>query len=415
MYGWNESGGGTTLPRAVALELASKGHEVAVFYAGQITTKSRDPYYLDVSSDNKVKLFGVFNRPTIFLDSENPEREIKDDNIVRIFEQLVSEFKPDIIHYNNFLGLSFAIADFPFKSSIPSVFTPHNYHLIDPKLYMFNNDMTIWKSTSLIDNSDIPNIRMQIHQYENRSRAARELLNDKIDLTLAISGRVGELFRDFGINPWRIIKVNQVPHTTKGISPKISKQFRQPLRFGFLGAVLPHKGVHNIVIAAQAIPKDKAVFKIYGFGSIDYINEMKKIDKTGKVQWMGEYGQSDLNRLSVEIDIMIVPSVWEEGAGMVIPESFAMGIPVIGADIGGIPDYIKDGFNGWLYDYNSPKALAEIILKLAENEALINSVMDNVRLPYGFDDYITHLEKIYELVISKEYLNNPALELSFLK
>jgi len=91
--------------------------------------------------EDGVKLYGIYNRPTIFLDLDNPRREICDDNIISLFNKVIDEFQPDIINFHNFLGLSFEMASVSKKRNIVSTFTTHNYHLLDPKLYIYNSDL----------------------------------------------------------------------------------------------------------------------------------------------------------------------------------------------------------------------------------------------------------------------------------
>ena len=129
------------LPKAICKELVVRGYDVAVFYAATVHPYETRSYYLERSVDAGVKLFGVYNRSTLFLDYDNPMREICDDASVKLFKQVLDEFCPDIVNFHNFLGLSFEIASVTKKLGIVSTFTPHNYHLIDPKLYIYDNNI----------------------------------------------------------------------------------------------------------------------------------------------------------------------------------------------------------------------------------------------------------------------------------
>jgi glycosyltransferase involved in cell wall biosynthesis len=48
-------------------------------------------------------------------------------------------------------------------------------------------------------------------------------------------------------------------------------------------------------------------------------------------------------------DILVVPSIWHDVRPNVIPEAYRDGVPVVGADIAGIPELIKDGHTGFLF------------------------------------------------------------------
>lgn len=415
MYGWNETGGGTIIPRSIAIRLARKGYDVGVFYAGLNHPTNKDPYYTEKSYDNGVTLYGVFNRPVLFTNGSNPENEIRDERILNIYSKVLDDFKPDIVHYHNFIGLSFAIADITKSMGIPTVFTPHNYHLLDPNLYMIENDLRIWKTVSLLENSDlIKTYPEKQNLYIQRMIEARNLINKKIDYTLAISRRVKELFVDFGADSSRIAVVNQIPESCEMINTaRTFDDIGIPVRAGFIGTVIPHKGVHIIAGAAQMIPTNKMQFYIYGFGNPKYMEIIKNYDKLNRLNWMGEYRPQDLQSISQNLDFVIIPSIWEEGAGMVLPESFAMGLPVIAANIGGIPDYVKNDFNGALYKYDSAIELARILNDIADNPQKLVNWRKNCKLTYSFDEFVDWLANIYEKLISYGSLDCDEISLYF--
>ncbi len=415
MYGWNETGGGTIIPRSIAIRLARKGYEVGVFYAGLNHPIIKESYYFEKSNDSGVTLYGVFNRPILFTNGANPENEIRDEKIIEIYSKVLDDFKPDIVHYHNFIGLSFAIADVTKSKGIPSVYTPHNYHLMDPNLYMIENDLRIWKTVSLLENSNLIKLYPEKRDlYIERMIEARNLINKKIDYTLAISRRVKELLIDFGADGSRIAVVNQIPESCEMVSAKKSTDdIRLPLRAGFIGTVIPHKGVHIIAIAAQMIPEDAMQFYIYGFGNPRYIELIKNYDKLNRLNWMGEYRPQDLQQISQNLDLVIIPSIWEEGAGMVLPESLAMGLPVVAANIGGIPDYVKNEYNGVLYKYDSAIDLARILNDIAKNPGKLISWKNNCSISYKFDEFVDWIANIYRKLISKVSLNCEEISLYF--
>ena len=77
-FGWNDSGGGTTVPRLAAKELARRGWEVTVFHAAVKPTASKQPYEVVEWVEDGVRLIGVHNRPHGLFDLGNPDREIND-------------------------------------------------------------------------------------------------------------------------------------------------------------------------------------------------------------------------------------------------------------------------------------------------------------------------------------------------
>ncbi|HPO62310.1 MAG TPA: glycosyltransferase, partial [Candidatus Kapabacteria bacterium] len=418
MFGWSESGGGTTLPHAEALALAKKNVDVAVFYAAGNHPSSKQPYFFEKNEEDGVELYGVFNRPNFFLDETNPAREIKDENICKYFEREIEAFKPDIVHFQNFLGLSFEIAKIAKEKGIKCVYTPHNYHLIDPRLYLFNSDLSLWKNTDFFKNSELPlNYPYLEKEYRKRIETTKTLLNDTFDCTFAVSRRMKELLTEFCGSSERICVVNQIPHSTANLPTiqKESKEIAYPIRIAFIGGAMPHKGVHIIAEAAQLLDSGKIQFDIWGFIDDNYKQFLINIDKKQMLNFKGNYESSDLVKISESSDLAIIPSIWEDCAPLVLAEALALKLPVIAANIGGISDFIANGYNGILYKYDSPTELSKVLINFTQEPNLINELRENCKLTYNFNEFIEHLIKVYQILISKDEINCFEIEKFFIE
>ncbi|MFP4528467.1 MAG: glycosyltransferase [Candidatus Kapaibacterium sp.] len=402
MYGWGESGGGSLFPASLAQELARRGWRVGVFYAIKKEDKSRPPFFLEIRRDGDIYLFGLGNRSAFFSDTANPLREVEDAPAVRRFAHVLKTFRPDVVHFHNFLGFSFAIADEVRSANIPSVFTPHNYHLIDPALYMFRYDkMRSWSGTDFFANSEFAAQNPEkLSEYRQRIKAAQDMLNSKIDLTCAISDRVRDIFIEFGINENKISTIHQIPEYIKDIQNKSrEKSSSQKLRVGYLGAVIAHKGAHVLIQAMQSLDPSRAECRIYGEINEIYRREIVKLDRRDICKLEGSYDLSDLPAIGRELDLVVVPSLWEEGAGLVVVEALAMGIPVIASKMGGMRDFVCDGVNGRLFDPYDPNSLSRILTELQADPSIIGKWRANCSMSHYFSDYSNRIELIYKKLI----------------
>ncbi|MDR0927293.1 MAG: glycosyltransferase [Ignavibacteria bacterium] len=420
MYGWNETGGGTKLPKAVVKELAKRGFEVAVFYATASHPTNTTPYYMEKTIDDGVKLYGVYNRPTIFLDADNPMREVCDDRIVALFNDVLDEFQPQIINFNNFLGLSFEIATVAKKRGIPSTFTTHNYHLIDPKLYIYNNELVTWKSTDFFANSDLPKrYPMLADAYKQRVEKAKSILINDIDYVLAVSNRVKELLAEFSGNREVVVQkiavVNQLHKTIEYLehNPVKPHTVGDKLRFAFIGDGIPHKGAHIIAQALQFLPNKNITIDLWGGFDNEYGNAIKSIDKANIITLRGKYSTKDLHRISDSSDCLLFASICEDCAPLVLAEGLAMNLPIIASLIGGVEDFVVDGYNGCLYKAGSPKALAAVMNAIIENPFKLSKMREHCQIPYSFADYITHLENVCGRLVNGERPDADEFNLSF--
>lgn len=414
-YGWMQEGGGTEFPRSVAKALAKRNIEVIVV-AAEESHISRTPYYTEKSSDDGVVIYKIFNRATTFLDADNPRREILDEKIFEIFNKIIQDENPNLVHFHNFLGLSFAISDIPKKIGIPSIFTAHNFHLIDPELYMFDylDRLAKWENIDLIENSHLikkhPNLKLD---YKIRQEVARKILRENIDVFVAPSQRYAQIYNEFSGIYNKTVVINQISEicNTNIANPK---EYNGKLRIGYLGSIYPHKGVHIIYQAAEILSDYDIEFYLYGSAVIEYINNLKQNFPNAKVKYMGSYRTSDLMDICKDVDCTIISSILDEAGPLVAPEALSLGLPIIGANIGGIPDFIIDGLNGKLYSHNNPTELAKVIKYLFQNPDELKRLQLNSYLPFNFDDYIDNLVNLYQdLTQNKEKFQPKNYQLIF--
>lgn len=412
MYGWNEVGGGTTFPKSVAKGLVLKGYEVYVIYATGKHPHNDEPYFVEESNDSGVNLIGIYNRPAKFLDYERPEREVKDEKIVEIYEQYLDKIDPDIVNFHNFIGLSFGIVKPTTERAIKTIFTPYNYHPIDPKLYMFTDDLKKWGNTEFFTYSDVPDIDRKHDLYEERINVARDSVN-ACDMVLAVSDRQKEIYEEFGIYKELIYKVNQIHDNLDVISKRSSREVHKPIKIGFIGAVIPQKGIQSLIAACSQIDRQDLELHIYGYCNDEYRELLQSIKTECEIVFHGAYDKNQLNDIANKLDLMVVPSIWEDCAPFVVQESLAMGLPVIGSDLGGISDFVEDGYNGIIYDHSNSIELRDILLDMIKNPDLLTELQENACVPVSFNDYLTHLTDIYEKLIGNAPLKREEIEFDF--
>lgn len=397
MFGWNESGGGTILPKNMAIDLAKDGYDVTVFYAGLEHPRIKDPYYFDRTEQNGVKLIGVFNRDIPFINLYKPELEIYDSKVVEYFENLLDELKPDFVHFQNFVGLSFGIAEATYKRGIYSSYIPYNYHLIDPQLYMIESDLEKWQNTNKYENSSLLKENPElVEKYKKRDEAALNLLNIWVSNIQAVSTRVKDILIEFGVNPDKVVVINQISQFTTIIKRKEKASPNKIVRFGFIGGIMPHKGVHNIIAASSLLKNKNCEIILYGFVNDSYQKVLEEIQTDIKIHFKGEYTSDNMQEISQNIDIAILPSLWEDCGPHVISECLAMGLPIIAPNIGGFSDYILNGINGLLYNYNDINSLAKLMEELIVDEEKINLLIDNAKLTYNYRDYLNIIKDFYK-------------------
>jgi len=133
----------------------------------------------------------------------------------------------------------------------------------------------------------------------------------------------------------------------------------------------PKYGLEYLIRAAPMVTKDKedVIFVIGGDGSLRHYHQQLavKLGVKEKIIFTGKIPQSETPYYYAMSDIVVVPSL-QEAFGLVVTEAMACGKPVIGSNVGGIPDQIVDGYNGFLVKPKEPRIIAEKILYLYEHQ-----------------------------------------------
>lgn len=140
-------------------------------------------------------------------------------------------------------------------------------------------------------------------------------------------------------------------------------------KLAYIGHLHPHKGVHVLLEALELVAKSghSPTAKIYGHlepGSYYHEQLRQRCSHLRNTSLEGEYKFSGLEMILSDVDVVIVPSIWQENSPLVIMIALRYGIPVIATNVGGIPEMIIDGWNGVLVGAGSPAQLAGAISRL---------------------------------------------------
>ncbi len=135
----------------------------------------------------------------------------------------------------------------------------------------------------------------------------------------------------------------------------------KPWRIGLIGRIAPMKGQNDLLRAAPQIPD--ARFIICGspmFSPREYVDEVRRLAVGLPVEFLG--WRDDIAPVLAGLDLLAVPSTEAEATTRVILEAFSAGVPVVAYAVGGIPEIVRDGVNGFLVQERTPEALARKLI-----------------------------------------------------
>jgi glycosyltransferase involved in cell wall biosynthesis len=131
------------------------------------------------------------------------------------------------------------------------------------------------------------------------------------------------------------------------------------------GVLTPLKGVHHLINAFAQVAKDFPQAGLVLIGreenkayAVELKRQVMRLDLNGRVQFMGEMPQVELAAWLHRARVFVLPST-SEGLGRVVVEAMATGTPIIGSNVGGIPEMVENGTTGFLIQPGDEIALAE--------------------------------------------------------
>lgn len=172
----------------------------------------------------------------------------------------------------------------------------------------------------------------------------------------------------------------------------------------YVGRLSAEKGVSTLIDAMKGL--GSITLKVIGDGPLRQ-DLVSKVNREGidNVDFLGFKNGEELKNLIGSSAFAVIPSEWYENNPRSVLEVFAMGKPVIGASIGGIPEIVKDGVTGFTFRPGDPKDLREKITKLASDPTLIEKYGRSARMTaekeYGPETHYAGLMKIYETAMRK--------------
>ena len=138
----------------------------------------------------------------------------------------------------------------------------------------------------------------------------------------------------------------------------------------FMGRLGKRKGTYDIIEAAKYLKTSDVEIHLYGDGDVEeFENIIADNNLQEKVKINGWISGDKKAEVFQSADIYILPS-YNEGLPISILEAMALGLPIISTPVGGIPEAVKDGINGFLVQVGDYKALAEKIDLLAGEKSL---------------------------------------------
>lgn len=383
------NGGSETYIFKLGEYLKREGHEVQYFgmeHPGRCVGNRVNAYTSDMNFHGGSKLAKV-KYPLKTIYSVEARKKIR---------LVLDDFKPDIIHLNNFnyqLTPSIILEIRKWEKEkchkVKIIFTAHDYQLICPN-HMMNNPISHNNCEKCVGGHFANCIKGKcIH-----SSAAKSVIGALEGYLWKCKGVYKQI--DVIICPSRFMKAKMDTNPVfkrktialynfiDEVEWKDTKKKDYVLYFGRFSQ---EKGIATLIDVCKQLPHINFIFA--GTGPLEgEINHIRNIKNVGFQ--VGE----ELEHLIREAKFSIYPSEWYENCPFSVMESQMYGTPVLGANIGGIPELIQVGKTGDLFQSGDTKDLKEKIQKLWGNTNLLQEYSNNCK-GIQFDN----IEKYYKKIV----------------
>jgi D-inositol-3-phosphate glycosyltransferase len=398
MLGGKETGGMNVYVRDLSRELALRGHRVDVFTRSQSPDITRVSLALGAGAR-------VIHLPT------GPEAPYDKHKVYGYLPQFVAGalaqaqadgIRYDIIHSHYWLSGA-AARDLRDHWRAPIVHMAH----------------TLGMMKNLVAQ------RPEERETDERIAVERDITRFADALVAATPAEQQQLVTLYGADP-QCIRVISPGVDTDRFHPIPPAQARSqigtcPLRrmILFVGRIEPLKGVESLlraialVVARQPELRDALCVPIIG-GDPDRVKENSELARLHQLRaglgldeavlFVGAKNQDSLHNYYSAAEMVVMPSDYES-FGMVALEAMACGTPVIASDVGGLAYLIRDGRTGYRVPARDPKALADKIARLLNDEGLRRRIGQRAACwaeSYSWPRIADRILALYETVLQSQ-------------
>lgn len=389
-------GGAETYTLKVGEYLQAQGHEVQYFgmdAKGRTVGNAVNAYTseLDFHEGAMISKFTYPVRTVYSVEARSKIRRVLDD------------FQPDVCHLNNFNyqltpSIIVEIAKWRKETGHPCriIYTAHDYQWVCPN-HMMHNLNTHENCEKCVDGHYFNCVKGKcIHGSTAKSIVGaaegflwrRHSAYREVDAIICCSKF---LKTKLDTNPVFASKTIAIHNFVDQVERKRTEKKDYVLYFGRFSM---EKGLDTLIKACKALPDVSFVFA--GSGPME-----DQVSGIANVKNVGFQTGAALEKLIREARFSVIPSVWYENCPFSVLESEMYSTPVLGANIGGIPELIEDGKTGELFQAANWEELKAKIEKLWNDRALTDQYAENC-LHIQFDDIEAYYQKLIQVYEGKK-------------
>lgn len=322
---------------------------------------------------------------------------IRHPSLERDFERFLLEERPDLVHVHHLAGHALSLARVARRLGIPIVQQIQDWFFLCARVSLFDasgarcSGPAVAKCARCAPMTRIPpagSWSLVLHWL--RRRAARRAF-EAADAYVMGSRAIRRDFERAGLLH-RSSPVFVIPYGVRlPVAGTRRLPVRHPVRFGFVGSMLPHKGLHVAAAAFAGLDPSRATFRAWGACTDD--EYVRQAIATGGQAFTvaGPFAEGDKAGIFDSIDVLVVPSIGLESFGLVAREAMARGVPVIATNDGALAEIFEDAPCGESFPSGDTDALRAIVRRVVEDPRIVEQW--RARIPPVLDAR-SHAERI---------------------
>lgn len=360
------------------------------------------------------------------------------------FEELVSTFRPDVVHFHDFsTGANLTHLDIARSKGAKIIMTLHSPGQICLQRELLYQGHTpcdgrldLHRCTrcrltvsgappllaALVAGFSIPGINIDSPGAAPRALTARETtrrfrdawrhLLAHVDRIHVLSQWMFDVLARNDVDPSLVrlcrTGIDNVPSVERTAAS--ANDSSAGLRIAYVGRCERAKGVHVLVEAIQALPPTLAV-EVFFFGpywETGYGRDLRhRMAGDARFHEPELLDRARLRERMQAMDVCVVPSIWGENAPLTVLESFAAGVPVIASRTGGLPEMIRHDVDGLLFEPGDVDGLSALLSRLAMEPHYRMDLKRGVAPPRTIADLTHDMIDLYREMLDKEVEASP--------
>ncbi|MBW2209279.1 MAG: glycosyltransferase family 4 protein [Deltaproteobacteria bacterium] len=390
--------GTETYTFSLAREIA-RDNQVRVFY--RFTDPGKEEYAVEKGTYQGLNYWAINN--TYRADNSfeayylNPELEPP-------FRACLDDFKPDLVHFTYLLGgLTAGYVHLAKEYDLPILVTLTDFillccwgQLLDRKGEICKGPggglhcvPCLWGESLVLGKKPLPALlkkvfpagwiaKMTTSENLKKIRTRLEFLLStikKADAIIAPSQFLGDTYQQWGVPKEGLV------------------------RFGFIGQLAPHKGLHVLIDALTFVSNYRFKLFIYGDKSnpeaAAYLDGLLSRSDSEKVEFRGTFPMEDISEVYGGIDVLVVPSLWHENSPLVILYGRYTRTPLVVSDLGGMSEFVEHQKTGLVFPAGEPRKLAACLQFFLDDSGAVKKMAEHIRPAKTIKEHGREIVRIY--------------------